>query len=148
MGNMIKQALSRINAYKKGNVKDAERIYKAILKSQLSHPDVIHNLGLIEVSTNKPKLALHCLKVLQVNPDIEQFWLSYIDAIIKAKFFKEASKAIKKLKKGFDAEKLDTLLYKSRDIKDAKIPSQKQLISLSELYQNGKFIEAESSLYK
>ena len=59
MENMIKQALKQgINAYKKGNVKDAERIYKAILKSQPSHPDANHNLGLIEVSTNKPKLAL------------------------------------------------------------------------------------------
>ena len=129
----IKHALKQgINAHKKGNVKDAKRFYQAILKSQPSHPDANHNLGLIAVSTNKPKLALPLfLKALKVNPDIEQFWLSYIDALVKAKFFKEASKAIKKAKKkGFDAKKLDTLLYKSRGINDTKIPSQKQLFSL------------------
>ena len=52
--------------------------------------------------------------------------------------------AIKKpKKKAFDAKKLDTLLSQSKGVSDTKIPSQRQLSSLLEHYQNGRFSDAE-----
>ena len=61
------------------------------MKSQPEHPDANHNLGVIAVTTNKPGVALPLFKIaLQKNPNIEQFWLSYIDVCIKLKKFNEA----------------------------------------------------------
>ena len=42
----FEQALQRgIAAHKEGNLKDAERFYRAILQSNPAHPDANHNLG-------------------------------------------------------------------------------------------------------
>ena len=55
----IEQALQRgIHAHKEGNLQDAERLYRAILKSQPLHPDANHNLGLLAVSVNKANATL------------------------------------------------------------------------------------------
>jgi predicted Zn-dependent protease len=81
---------------------------------------------------------------LNVNPNIEQFWVSYIDALVKAKHLKDAKQAIKKAKKkGFDAKKLQALLSQSKGRADNKVPSEKQLTSLLEHYQRGRFDDAE-----
>ena len=81
----IEQALQQgIAAHKEGKLQDAERLYRAILQSQPLHPDANHNLGVLAVSVNKAEAALPLLKTaLEANPKIEQFWLSYIDALIK-----------------------------------------------------------------
>ena len=81
----IEQALQHgIAKHKQGKLQDAERLYQAILQSQPSHADANYNLGLIAVSLNKVALALPLFKTaLEAFPEIEQFWLSYIDALIK-----------------------------------------------------------------
>ena len=81
----VEQALQQgIAAHKEGKFQEAERLYRAILQSQPAHPDANHNLGVIAVSVNKADAALPLFKVaLEANPKIEQFWLSYIDALIK-----------------------------------------------------------------
>ena len=82
----IEQAMQQgVAAHKKGKLQDAERLYRAILQSQPAHPDANHNLGLIAVSVNKTDAALPLFKTaLEANPKTEQFWLSYIDALVKA----------------------------------------------------------------
>jgi tetratricopeptide (TPR) repeat protein len=88
----IEQALQQgVVAHKEGKLQDAERLYRAILRSQPKHPDANHNLGVIAVSVNKADAALPLFKTaLGANPKIEQFWLSYIDALIKIERFDEA----------------------------------------------------------
>ena len=142
----IEQALQQgVAAHNSGNLQEAERVYQAILQNQPKHPDASHNLGLIAIAMNQIEVALPLFKTaLDVNPKIEQFWVSYIDALVKAKRLKGAKQAIKKAKKkGFDAKKLETLLSQSKDVTDTKVPSQAQLNSLLEHYQNGRFSEAE-----
>jgi tetratricopeptide (TPR) repeat protein len=80
----IEQALQQgVAAHNAGKLEEAERLYRAILQSQPAHPDANHNLGLIAVSVNKADAALPLFKTaLEANPKIEQFWLSYIDALI------------------------------------------------------------------
>ncbi len=92
----IEQALIQgIAAHKEGRLQDAERLYRAILQSQPGHPDANHNLGLIAVSLNSAEVALPLFKAaLEANPKIEQFWLSYIDALIKEKQFENARQAL------------------------------------------------------
>ena len=59
-----------------------------------------NNLGLLAVSFNKADLALPLFKTaLEANPKIEQFWLSYIDALIKEKQFDDAKEVVEQAKK-------------------------------------------------
>ena len=92
----IEQALQQgVAAHKEGKFQDAERLYRAILQSQPGHPDANHNLGLLAVSFNKADLALPLFKTaLEANPKIEQFWLSYIDALIKEQKFDDAKEVV------------------------------------------------------
>ena len=55
----IEQALQQgVAAHKEGRLQDAERLYRAILKSQFFHPDANHKLGVLAVSVNKADAAL------------------------------------------------------------------------------------------
>ena len=108
----IEQALQQgIAAHKEGKLQDAERLYRAILQSQPLHPDANHNLGVLAVSVNNAKAALPFFKTaLEANPKIEQFWLSYIDALIKEKQFDNANQVFEQAKKqGLDEGKLNIL---------------------------------------
>jgi thioredoxin-like negative regulator of GroEL len=92
----IEQALRRgAAAHKKGKLQDAERLYRVILQSQPAHPDANHNLGVLAVSVNKAHAALPLFKAaLDANPKIEQFWLSYIDALIKTEKVDDARRVL------------------------------------------------------
>ena len=92
----IDQALQQgIASHKEGKLQDAERLYRAILQSQPNHPDANHNLGVLAVAVGKALEAIPRFKLaLEVNPNIEQFWLSYIDALIKVERFDEAKRIL------------------------------------------------------
>ena len=81
----IEQALqTAAEAYKAGQVQEADRLYTAILKAQPKHPDANHNMGVLAVGVGKVEQALPFFKTaLKANPNTAQFWLSYIDALIK-----------------------------------------------------------------
>ena len=170
-------------AHRQGKLEDAERLYRAILLSQPAHPDANHNLGVILVSVNKSDMALLLFKTaLEANPKIEQFWLSYIDALIKEQQFDNAKLVIEEAKtQGVTEQKLNVLKTQitptervnapnlvvqnkslslsqkrkklSEQKKQKKVakqnlkannPSQQQLSSLLEFYQNGRFNDAEN----
>ena len=147
----IEQALQQgVTAHKEGKFQDAERLYRAILQSQPGHPDANHNLGLLAVSFNKAGLALPLFKTaLEANPKIEQFWLSYIDALIKEKQFDNAKEVVEQAKKqGVAADRLNSLEAqlspKTRNPDAASgNPPQESLNSLIRHYQSGGFLEAE-----
>ena len=134
----IEQILQQgIAAHKKGKVQDAERLYQAILQSQPLHPDANHNLGVLAVSVNKADAALPLFKTaLEVNPKIEQFWLSYIDALIKEKQFDDANQILEQAKKqGVAGEKLNALetqLILTTQVNEPKSVVQKKSQTLSE----------------
>jgi tetratricopeptide (TPR) repeat protein len=88
----IDQALQKaVEAHKAGQIQEADRVYTAILKAQPKHPDANHNLGVLAVGVGKVNEALPFLKTaLEANPSIAQFWLSYIDALIKLDRLKDA----------------------------------------------------------
>ena len=81
MSDVLQKALQHHRA---GELPQAEQLYRTILETQPNHPDANHNLGVIAVTVNKPELALPFFKLaLETNPNQAQFWLSYIDALIK-----------------------------------------------------------------
>ena len=147
----IEQALQQgVAAHKEGKLQDAERFYRAILQSQPTHPDANHNLGVLAVSLNKADAALPLFKTaLEANPMIEQFWLSYIDALIKEQQFANAKQALEEAKKqGISGEKLNALEAQLTHINreessDSLSPSQEQLSNLLEYYQDGRLGDSE-----
>ena len=89
-----------VAAHRKGNLEDAGRLYQTILQSQPLHPLANHNLGVIAVSVNKIDMAVPLFKTaLDSNPGTEQFWVSYIDALVEVNRLKDVKQAIKKAKK-------------------------------------------------
>ena len=92
----IDQALQQgVAAHKEGKLHDAERLYRAILQAQPKHPDANHNLGVLAVAAGKPLEAIPLLKLaLEANPEIEQFWISYVDALIKVDRLDEAREVL------------------------------------------------------
>ena len=115
----IEQALQHgIAKHKQGKLQDAERLYQAILQSQPSHADANYNLGLIAVSLNKVALALPSFKTaLEAFPEIEQFWLSYIDALIKENQLETAkSVLLEGRKEGFLGKEFDDLEFQIKQL--------------------------------
>ena len=134
----IEQALQQgVAAHKEGKLQDAERLYRAILQSQPKHPDANHNLGVLAVTVNKADVALPLFKIaLKANPKIEQFWLSYIDALIKVQQFKKAAQVIAQAQRqGLAGEKLkfsETQLKSSTQAPELLSTSKKQNLTLKE----------------
>ena len=142
----IEQLLQQgIAAHNAGNLQEAKGAYQAILQSHPKHPDANHNLGLIAISSNQIEPALLLFRTAtEGNPQIEQFWVSYIDTLVKANHFKDAKQAIKKAKKkGLDAKKLKALMPQLKVTANDESPSQTQLNSLLEHYQAGQLDAAE-----
>jgi protein O-GlcNAc transferase len=147
----IEQALQHgVAAHKEGKLQDAEHLYRAILQSQPLHPDANHNLGILEVSMNKAEAALPLFKAaLEANPKMEQFWLSYIDALIKEKQFDNAKQVVEQAKKqGVDGDRLNSLEAKlspkpQKSNTAGVSPSQEVLNRLRGHYQNGRYDDAE-----
>ena len=81
----LDQALQKgIEAYKAGKVREADRYYTAILKAQPNHPDANYYMGVLAVGIGKIEEALPFFKkALDAKSNIPQFWLRYIDALIK-----------------------------------------------------------------
>ena len=96
----LDQALQKgIEAHKAGKAQEADRYYTAILKAQPKHPDANHNMGVLAVGVGQVLEALPFFKTaLEVNPNIAQFWLSYIDALIKLDRMDEARAAFDQAK--------------------------------------------------
>ena len=134
----IEQALQQgIAAHKEGKLEEAERLYRAILQSQPAHPDANHNLGVIAVSVDKANVALPLFKTaLEANPKMEQFWLSYIDALIKEKQFDNAKAVLEQGKKeGLSGDKVDaveTQITPTTQVNEPKLAVQKKSLALSD----------------
>ena len=108
----LDQALQKgVEAHKAGQVQDADRLYTAILKAQPKHPDANHNMGVLAVGVGKIQEALPFFKTaLEANSNIEQYWLSYIDALIKLDKLTAAKAVFNQAKdKGARGEAFDKL---------------------------------------
>ena len=100
-----------IEAHKAEQLEDADRLYTAILKVQPQHPDANHNLGVLAVSIGKVQEALPLFETaLKANPNISQFWLSYIDSLIILDRMEDAKAVFDQAKsRGLNGEKFDQI---------------------------------------
>ena len=143
----LSEALQKgIEAHKAGKAEEADRYYTAILKTQPKHPDANHNMGVLAVGIGKVNDALpFFVTALEVNPSVAQFWLSYIDALIKLNKATEAKSILDKAKQhgaNGDAldnieEKLQKLLPNKKQPLNKQEPPQDQIQLLINLYTQG-----------
>ena len=151
----LDQALMKgVEAHKAGKLEEADRYYTAILKVQPKHPDANHNMGVLAVGVGKIEIALPFLrKALDANANIAQFWLSYIDALIKLNRMDDAKAVFDEAQSnglkgdGFEQiEKRMTSLEKEVEVNVAsnksQEPSEDQLHNLINLYNVGHFQKA------
>lgn len=105
---LLQQAIA---AHTQGELKKAGSLYATILKSTPNHPDANHNLGVLYLSLDQSNEALFFLKAaLELHPNYVQFWISYIDALIKGKKFEEVEEVIELGKvNGMTIDKIDIL---------------------------------------
>ena len=147
----IEEALRQgIEAHRAGRVTEADRLYTAILAVAPDHSDANHNMGVLAVGVGKIEEALPFFATaLEADPRVGQYWLSYIDALIRLigwtmrQTFKESQK------KGVKGNSFDQIEKKLKDIGNtskvalnAQEPSQEQVQTLINLYNKGEHHEA------
>jgi tetratricopeptide (TPR) repeat protein len=152
----LDQALQKgVEAHKAGNVQEADRYYTAILKAQPKHPDANHNMGVLAVGVGKVQQALPFFKTaLDANPNVAQYWLSYIDALIKLNQMDDAKAMFDKAKSngakgdGFDKlkERLETSVSKTPNMQEPPQDQLKPVIDLFNQAQHQKALIAAQQL--
>ena len=92
INSILKTAYANLNT---GNIEEAEKIYLGIIDVQPLNAEANHNLGIIEFKTNRATNALLRLEIaIQTKPENEQYWISYIDALIIFEDYPSAQAAI------------------------------------------------------
>ena len=145
----LEQALQKgIEAHKAGQAQEADKYYTAILKANPKHPDANHNMGVLAVGVGKVEQALPFFKTaLEVNQTVGQYWLSYINALIKLDRLDDAKAVFNQAKskgvKGDGFEQLESK-FGSSTSKNSNVKklSQKELQSLINLHTQGQYQEA------
>ena len=81
LGQALQEAIAQ---HQSGQLAAAERWYRLILAQVPHHPDANHNLGVLAVQVGQPGAALpHFEIALQEQPAQVQYWVSYIDALVR-----------------------------------------------------------------
>jgi tetratricopeptide (TPR) repeat protein len=133
-----------IAAHRLGNLQEAERYYRLVIQVQPLHPDANHNLGVLAVSVNRTEAAIPFFKsALKGDPKIEQFWVSYIDALIILNRISEAETLLTQAKlDGIKSKKLKLSRLKLTELTNYLHHLQTALSKLQVLHKRGRFNEA------
>ncbi|HEY8099802.1 MAG TPA: tetratricopeptide repeat protein [Burkholderiaceae bacterium] len=163
--------LDAVRHHQAGQLQDAERLYRAILQADPQHPDANHNLGLLAVQVQQPVASLpHFEAALAANPQAQQYWLSYIDALIQAGRPEQARQVLALGRQhGLAGEVSDALsarmaamradqpasqiknaaqsqpAKKSSKGKAGKEPDSARMHNLVELYSQGRYADTEAA---
>ena len=145
----VDQALQKaIEAHKAGKTLEADRYYSSILKANPKHPDANHNMGVLAVGVGKVEASLPFFKTaIEANPNMAQYWLSYINALIKLDRMVDAKAIFDQAKskgaKGNGFNQLEKQLDSSpSQNSNNQEPSQEQLKSLMRLYTHRRYQQA------
>ena len=130
-----------VEAHKAGKLQEADRYYTSILKAKPQHPDANHNMGVLAIGVGKIQEALPFFKTaLEANPSVAQFWLSYIDAMIKLNRVADAKAVFDEAKskgvKGYGFEQLEKRLIGLEKGIEVNVTSNKSQEPPKETSQN------------
>lgn len=78
-----------------GRLVEAGKLYQEILGINANHAAANHNLGVIEAGLKSAQVALPYLEIaVQEKPDNEQYWVTYIDALMQSGAIETAMEAL------------------------------------------------------
>ena len=118
------EALKRAMEYKLANaIPEAEGLYRRILEENPAHPDANHNLGLLSAQSGQMDSALlHFKAALEGNPDCDQYWLSYVDALGRSGRFQVAGHIVEQGRQyGLAADLVEKLQELVRRLSEATL---------------------------
>jgi tetratricopeptide (TPR) repeat protein len=131
LGEMIQRALY---CQQTGFLKEAEAIYKKILKFDPDQPDSLHYLGLIYYQKGRDELALkHIERSIRINNRNPDYYNNYGLVLSKQNKFEEAEKACKKaidLKQDFAEAwyNLGVAYYEQGDLETSEMSYKKAIV--------------------
>lgn len=92
---------SAVTHHQAGRLSQAEMLYRMVLQAMPTHPDANHNLGVIAMQLGKFDQALPLLHTALVNHlGHGRFWISYIDALLRAGRPDEARQWLEQAQRG------------------------------------------------
>ena len=78
-----------------GRLQQADSIYRDILQAEPRHAAANHCLGMLEVQRQRPASGLpYLLAALEENPQLPDYWLGYLEALLLAGHTTEAEQAL------------------------------------------------------
>ena len=125
-------------------------MYRSTLEEEPKNSHANHNLGVLALGAGKPELSLpYFMIALEANPKQGQYYLSMIDALIKAAQTDNARKVLQQGRDiGLKGEKVDQfkkLLEPAGEQpvspNPAGAPAKEQVSVLTTLYNKGQFEE-------
>ena len=140
-----------VEAHSAGEIEEADRFYTAILQAHPKHPDANHNMGILAVSVDKTQEALPFFKTaLLANSSIVQFWLSYIDALIRLGRKADAQAVFDQAKgKGVKGKAVDQMEQRLAELAaNQQDPPSDQLQPILNFYTQGHLQQALSAAIK
>lgn len=82
---LVELLIQATNHHREGRLPQAENCYREILAIDPLQPNANHNLGVLALDADQANLSLDYFRIaLDNDPDEPQFWMSYVDALIKA----------------------------------------------------------------
>jgi protein O-GlcNAc transferase len=151
---LVEALKNGIAAHQAGQVQEAYKLYAYVLKAQPNHAEANHNMGVLAVSVDKMQEALAYFKIaLEANPRIGQYWLSYIDALIKLGKLDDAKSLFNQARdKGAEGEEFEQIEKRLSEFSVSEAQSQdpdppsEQLQSIISLYTEGHLQQAVSEI--
>jgi|TARA_B110001469_G_scaffold29634_1_gene30209 tetratricopeptide (TPR) repeat protein len=144
----LDQALKQgVEAHQAGQLQTANKLYVAILKEQPKHPDANHNMGILTSVGGNIQEALPFFKTaLETKPSVAQFWLSYINALLKLDQVTDAKAVFNQAKKkGAKGDAFDQLEKRiSKFYTHSQDPPSEQLQPIVDHYTGGLLKQALS----
>jgi protein O-GlcNAc transferase len=114
-----------VNHHQSGQILDAERLYRAVLQIQPNHPSANHKLGILLFEAQQPTAGLLKLEMaLEACPEDEQYWFSYIDALIQTDQLEIARQVLEVgLQHGLQGKKFESFVRQLGAHQQAMAPS-------------------------
>lgn len=142
----LNQTLRRAVAHHRaGRLHDAERLYRAILKVLPRHAETNHNLGILLLKSQQADPALSYLKAaVTADPAQTQYWLSYIDALLKLKQPEKARQVIDLGRKVGLTESAENAIASRLVEPQPMAPDDDTLSSVVALFKQGRYAEMEN----
>ena len=127
-----------LQAHNAGDLNVAEQLYQETLAIKPEHPEANHNMGVLAVGIGKVQEALPFFKIaVEANPAAAQFWLSYIDALIKLERLADAKAVFDQAKsKGAKDDGYDNLEQRLRDAQGEPLDATKATLEKDQTKPN------------